>query len=267
MKPGLESMEDPEEDQQPLASRYSPKRFKATFCLWYHKLDTKSQRELFSYGPEDFDLEQCEEARVINYIARGVTEHLKYELGLPDDEQWIVLSWIWTYLDWELFHDARQIASTAIGHEELHEMTKRAVLMLPMADLRRPRSPCPMTMEKGIFLAKPPEASPGPSPTRSNSLSPLSSHSATPPSIQEERKLENEAVTHDPRRSTAVVCQTQADLDPSGADGLLQQQGTSPRRPILRPPVLEQSRWLSAEETPRWLQMIQNWMLRKNKSC
>ncbi len=174
-------MEDPEEDQRPLASRYSPKRFKAAFCLWYNKLDTKSQKELFSYGPEDFDLEWCEEAKVINYIARGVTEHLKYELGLPDDEQWIVLSWIRTYLDWELFRDARQIASTAIGHEELHEMTKRAVLMLPMADLQRPRSPCPMTMEKGVFLAKPPEASPGLSPTGSDSLSPLSSYSATPP--------------------------------------------------------------------------------------
>ncbi len=68
-KLGLEPMEDPEEDRQPLASRYSPKRFEAAFCLWYHKLDTKSQRELFSYSPKDFDLEQCEEARVVNYIA------------------------------------------------------------------------------------------------------------------------------------------------------------------------------------------------------
>ncbi len=127
-----------------------------------------------------------------------MTEHLKYELGLPDDEQWVVLSWIRAYLDWELFRDMRQIASTAIRHEELHEMTKRAVLTLPMADLRRPRSPRPMTMEKGVFLAKPPEASPGPSPTGSDSLSPLSSYSATPPSFQEERKLENEIVTRDP---------------------------------------------------------------------
>ncbi len=69
-------MEDPEEDQRPLASQYSPKRFEATSCLWYLKLDTKSQRELFSYGPEDFDLEHYGEARVVNYIARGVTEHL-----------------------------------------------------------------------------------------------------------------------------------------------------------------------------------------------
>ncbi len=92
--------------------------------MWYLKLDTKSQRELFSYGPEDFDLKQCEEARVINYIARGVTEHLKYELGLPDDEQWIVLRCVRTYLDWELFRDARQIASTAIRHEELHKMMR-----------------------------------------------------------------------------------------------------------------------------------------------
>ncbi len=151
-----------------------------------------------------------------------MTEHLKYELGLPDDKQWVVLSWIQAYLDWELFRDARQIASTAIGHEELHEMTKRAVLTLPMADLRRPRSPHPMTVEKGVFLAKPPEASPGPSPTGSDSLSPLSSYSATPPSFQEERKLENEIVTHDPRQSTAIACQTQTGLDPSGADGPLQ---------------------------------------------
>ncbi len=57
MKPGLEPMEDPEENQQPLVSWYSPKRFEAAFCLWYNKLDTKSQRELFSYGPEDFDPE------------------------------------------------------------------------------------------------------------------------------------------------------------------------------------------------------------------
>ncbi len=228
-------MEDSEEDQQPLASRYSPKCFEATFCLWYLKLDIKSQRELFSYGPEDFDLEHYGEARVINYIARGVTEHLKYELGLPDDEQWIVLSWIWTYLDWELFHDARQIASTAIGHEELHEMTKRAVLMLPMADFRRPD---PMTMEKGIFLAKPPEVSPGLSPTGSNSLSPLSSHSATPPSFQEEEKLGNDAVTRDPRKSATIACQTQTDLDPSGVDRPLQLWWTAPQRPVLRPPVL-----------------------------
>ncbi len=170
--------------------------------------------------------------------AQNLHKHLKYKLGLPDDKQWVVLSWIRTYLDWEWFRDVRQIASTAIGHEELHEMTKRAVLMLPMVDLWRPRSPRPMTMEKGTFLAKPLEASPGPSPTGSDSLSPLSSNSAMPPSIQEERKLENEAVTRDPRRSTAVAYQTQTDLDPSGADGLLQSQWTPPRRLVLRPPVL-----------------------------
>ncbi len=56
-KLGLEPMEDPEEDQRPLVSRYSPKSFEAAFCLWYNKLDTKSQRELFSYSPEDFDPE------------------------------------------------------------------------------------------------------------------------------------------------------------------------------------------------------------------
>ncbi len=167
-----------------------------------------------------------------------MTKHLKYELGLPDDEQWVVLSWIRAYLVWELFRDARQIASTAIGHKELHEMTKRVVLMLPMADLRRPWSPRPMTMEKGVFLAKPPEASPGLSPTGSNSLSPLSSYSATPPSLQEERKQENEIVSRDPTRSTAVACQTQTGLDPSGADGPLQPRGTAPRWPVMRPPVL-----------------------------
>ncbi len=167
-----------------------------------------------------------------------MTEHLKYELGLPDDEQWVVLSWIRAYLDWELFRDARQIVSTAIGHEELHKMTKRAVLMLPMADLRRPRSPRPMTMEKGVFLAEPPEVSPGLSPTGSDSLSPLSSYSAMPPSFQEERKLENEIVTCDPRQSTAVARQAQTGSDFSGADGPLQLQGTAPRRPVLRPPIL-----------------------------
>ncbi len=67
----LEPMEDPEEDQRPLASRYAPKCFEAAFCLWYLKLDMKSQRELFLYGPCDFDREQDEEAKTINYIARG----------------------------------------------------------------------------------------------------------------------------------------------------------------------------------------------------
>ncbi len=228
-------MGDPEEDQQPLASQYSPKCFEAAFCLWYLKLDTKSQRELFSYGPADFDLKQGEEVRVINYISRGVTEHLKYELGLPDDEQWIVLRWIRTYLDWELFRDARQIASTAIGHEELHKMTKRAVLTLPMADLQRPR---PMTIKGGIFLAEPPDATPGLSPARSDSLSPLSSHLATPPSIQGEDKLGADAVTCDPRKQAAITRQTQTASDPSGANGPLHPQWAASERPVLRPPIL-----------------------------
>ena len=54
-KPELEPMEDFEEEQCPLASRYSPKRFEAAFCLWYLKLDSKSQKDLFTYGPKNFE--------------------------------------------------------------------------------------------------------------------------------------------------------------------------------------------------------------------
>ncbi len=91
----------------------------------------------------------AEDSRTVNYIARGVTEHLKYELGLKSNEQWIVMKWIQTFLDWEMFRDARQVASATIDHEELHEMTKRAVLTVPMADLWKPR---PMMIEGGIFI-------------------------------------------------------------------------------------------------------------------
>ncbi len=175
-------------------------------------------------------------------MARGVTEHLKYELGLPDNEQWIVLKWIQTYLDWELFRDARQIASTAIGHEELHEMTKRAILTLPMSDLQRPR---PMTIERGIFLADPPEPTPRPSPTGSNSLSPLLNYSAMPPSILGEEELRRNAVTRDPRKQAAITHQTQMVLDPSGADGPLHPQWVIPEWPISRLPILGRG-------TPLW---------------
>ncbi len=124
-----------------------------------------------------------EEHKTVNYVARGVTEHLKYELGLPEDEQWIVLKWIQTYLDWELFRDARQLASTAIGHEELHEMSERAILTLPMAELRESR---PVPIERGVFLAGLPVPTPKPSPTGSDTLSSLSSCSVMPPSTTEE---------------------------------------------------------------------------------
>ena len=223
-------MEDFEEEQRPLASRYSPKRFEAAFCLWYLKLDSKSQRDLFSYGPDNFECGPGEETRTVNYVARGVTEHLKYELGLPGNEQWIVLKWIQAYLDWELFRDARQLASTAIGHEELHEMLKRAILMLPMAELQGPR---PMTIEGGIFLADPPAPTPEPSPTGSDSLSPLSSRSATPPSTSEEDNRGKEVAAHNPRRQAAIARQTQTVSDPSGADGPCHPQWASSERPIL----------------------------------
>ena len=234
VKPELEPMEDFEEEQRPLASRYSPKRFVAAFCLWYLKLDSKSQRDLFSYGPDNFECGPGEETRTVNYVARGVTEHLKYELGLPGNEQWIVLKWIQAYLDWELFRDARQLASTAISHEELHEMSKRAILTLPMAELRKS---CPMTIEGGIFLADPPAPTPEPSPTGSDSLSPLSSRSAMPPSTSEDDKGKK-VTACDPRRQAAVTRQTQTISDPSGADGPLQPQWASSERPILQAPIL-----------------------------
>ncbi len=229
-KPELEPMEDFEEEQQPLASRYSPKRFKAVFCLWYLKLDSKSQKDLFSYSPDNFEYRPNKETRTVNYVARGVMEHLKYELGLPENEQWIVLKWIQAYLDCKLFQDVRQVASTAIGHEELHEMSKRAILMLPMAELRRP---CPMTIEGGIFLADPPAPTPGLSPARSDSLSPLSSRLAMPPPTLGEDNEERKAAAHDPRRQAAVTQQAPAVPDPSGADGPLQLRVASSERPIL----------------------------------
>ncbi len=235
-------MEDFEEEQRPLASRYSPKRFEAAFCLWYLKLDSKSQRDLFSYGPDNFECGPGEETRTVNYVAHGVTEHLKYELGLPGNEQWIVLKWIQAYLDWELFRDARQLASTAIGHEELHKMSKRAILTLPMAELR---GPCPMTIEGGIFLADPPAPTPEPSPTGSDSLSPLSSHSATPPSTSEEDNRGKEVAACDPRRQAAIARQTRITSDPSGANGPRQPQWASSEQPILRAPVLGRG-------TPLW---------------
>ncbi len=186
-------------------------------------------------SPHDFDREQDGETKTINYIARGVTEHVKYELGLFDNQQWIVLKWIQTYLDWELFCNARQIASTAIGHEELHEMTKRAVLTVPMSDLQKPR---PMTMESRIFLADPPEPTPRLSLARSDSLSPLSSYSAMPPSITREKGLERNIISRDPRRQAAVTRQMQMIPDPSGADGLLHPRWAIPEQSIQRPSVL-----------------------------
>ncbi len=130
----------------------------------------------------------------------------------------------------------------AIGHEELHEMTKRAVLTVPMLDLQKPH---PMTIEGGIFLADPPVPTPRPSPARSDSLSPLSSYSATPPSIPGEERSEEDTITHDPRKQAAITRQTQTTPDPSGADGPLQPQCVVPKRSILRPAVLGRG-------TPLW---------------
>ncbi len=205
-------------------------------------MDSKSQKDLFSYGPNNFEYGPDEETKTINYVARGVTEHLKYELGLPENEQWIVLKWIQAYLDWELFRDVRQVASMAIGHKELHEMSKRAIVTLPMAELWRP---CPMTIEGGIFLADPLAPTPEPSPTGSNSLSPLSSHSAMPPPTSGEDNKGRKAAARDPRRQAAIARQTQTVPDPSRADGPLQPQWASSERPILQAPILGRG-------TPLW---------------
>ena len=176
-----------------------------------------------------------EEHKTVNYVARGVTEHLKYELGLPEDEQWIVLKWIQTYLDWELFRDARQLASTAIGHEELHEMSERAVLTLPTAELRESR---PVPIERGAFLADLPVPTPKLSPTGSDTLSSLSSCSVTPPSTTEGDSQQNGAAARDPRRQTAVPRRIQTVPDPSGAAGLLQSPWTLPEWSVWQAPVL-----------------------------
>ena len=68
-KPELEPMGDLEEEQRPLASRYDPQRFQAAFCLWYLKLDSKSQNDLFSYGPAHFEYGPDEETKTVNYVA------------------------------------------------------------------------------------------------------------------------------------------------------------------------------------------------------
>ncbi len=201
-KPELESMDDAEEDSRPLESRYSPKRFEAAFCLWYMKLNPHCQEDLFTYGPRNLDPMYEEDTRTVSYIARGVTEHLKYELGLKSDEQWIVMKWIQTFLDWEMFCDARQVASVTIGHEELHEMTKRAVLTVPMAD---PWKPCPMTIEGLIVIEGTSEPTPRSSPTGSDSLSTLSSCLVTPPSITEEKKPGQDTATRNPRKQMAAA--------------------------------------------------------------
>ncbi len=236
-KPELEPMEDLEEEQRPLASRYDPQCFQAAFCLWYRKLDSRCQKDLFSYGPAHFEYGPDEETKTINYVARGVTEHLKYELGLPENEQWVVLKWIQAHLDWVMFRDARQIASTTISHEELHEMTKRAIITRPTVNLWKPR---PVAAEGGTFLADPPAPTPRLSPAGSNSLSPLSSHSATPPSTSGANDPGKEAVTRDPRKQAAVTRQMQTVLDPSGEDGPFGPQWATPEWFIWRAPVLGQ---------------------------
>ena len=218
-----------------MASRYDPQCFQAAFCLWYLKLDSKSQNDLFSYGPAHFEYGPDEETKTVNYVARGVTEHLKYELGLPENEQWIVLKWIQAHLDWELFWDARQIASTAISHDELHEMMKRAIITRPTANLRKPR---PMAVEGGIFLAAPPVSTPRSSPAGSDSLPTLSSRSATPPSTPEANDPGKEAATRDPRKQATVACQTQTVLDPSRANGPLQSQEAAPEWFVWRALIL-----------------------------
>ncbi len=126
-----------------------------------------------------------------------------------------------------MFRDARQIASTTIGHEELHEMTKRAIIMHPTVNLWKPR---PVAVEGGIFLADPPAPTPRLSPTGSDSLSPLSSRSATPPSTSGANDPGKEAMTRDPRKQAAVTRQTQTVLDLSGADGPFGPQQATPER-------------------------------------
>ena len=234
-KPELESMDEMEEDPRPLMSRYSPKRFEAAFCLWYRKLSPHCQGDLFMYGPPNFDPAYEEDTRTVNYITRGVTEHLKYKLGLKSNEQWIMMSWIKSFLDWEMFCDTRQVASATIGHKELHKMTKRAVLTVPGPDVPNPH---PMTIEGGIFIKEQPGPTPGPSPTGSDSLSTLSSCSAMPPSISEEKKLSPSVQTHDPRRRTATPGLTQETLDPSRADGPTGPQWPTPGQSQSRSSIL-----------------------------
>ncbi len=59
--------------------------------------------------------------------------------------------------------------------------------------------------EGGIFLADPPAPTPGPSPAGSDSLSPLSSHLATPPPTLGEDNEGRKAATRNPRRQAAVT--------------------------------------------------------------
>ncbi len=177
----------------------------------------------------------AEDSRTVNYIARGVTEHLKYELGLKSDEQWIVMKWIQTFLDWEMFCNARQVASVTIDHEELHKMTKRAVLTVPMADLRKPH---PMTIEGGIFMEEPSRPTPRPSPTGSDSLSTLSSCSVMPPSITDEKEPGQDIMMCDPRKQMATVQRVQETPDPSGADGPMHLQWSAPGWSLSQPSIL-----------------------------
>lgn len=122
-------------------------------------------------------------------------------------------------------------------------MTKRAVLTIPMADLQKPR---PMTMEKGITMEGSQRPTPGPSLTGSDSLSPLSSCSAMPPSTKGDKEASRNAGTCDPRRLAAVAGQEQAAPDPSGADGLINNQWPVPRWPSPQYTILGQG-------TPLWL--------------
>ncbi len=189
--------------------------FEAAFCLWYRKLSPHCQGDLFTYGAPNFNPAYEEDTRTVNYIARGVTEHLKYKLGLKSDEQWIVMKWIQSFLDWEMFCNARQVASATIGHKELHEMTKRAVLTVPGPDVPNPH---PMTIEGGIFIKEQPGPTPEPSLMGSDSLSTLSSCSAMPPSIPEEKKPSPSVLTRNPIRRMAAPGLTQETPDPSRAD-------------------------------------------------
>ncbi len=95
-----------------------------------------------------------------------------------------------------------------------------------------------MAVEGGIFLANPPAPTPRPSPAGSDSLSPLSSHSATPPSTPEVNDPKKEVATRDPRKQAAIARWTQTILDPSGADGPLQSQEAAPERFVWRAPIL-----------------------------
>ncbi len=121
-----------------------------------------------------------------------------------------------------MFCDARQAALVTIGHKELCEMTKRAVITIPTADLNKPR---PMTIEGGITMEELQQSIQECSPGNSDQLSLLLSYSVTPPSPQKGAELQREAETHDPWRKAAALGPKAAIPNPSGADGPVDTHG------------------------------------------